>query len=1007
MRPSIVVSVFVAGLLAVGVLVGSQYLGGAEPPTVDWQTDQEILVATADPLDPAAAETGGAEAERQLLAAAELDAADGERTALLLRGRVVDRFQRAVPGASVWLDFGRGGPRDRGQQRRVPDPVTTDREGRFAFRGQTFRNLRVSLLVVHSSHAPTWFERNLGDVLAEMDLGDLLVADGGEMIGRVTDLDGNGVPGAEVRLQPENDNRMRFRREQDVLAAVVVDNNGYYRLAHVAAGSWRVAATAAHHQNGSSDTVSLGDEQRIEVADIRLGPGYELTGVVSDAQSVPIADAEVVARSRGEPGENGRGGRGGPGGGPGRGGPGFGGSEFRARTNAQGRFFLEHLPGTAIEITARKEGFLNFRQTDVDAKLGQPLFITLQDGLRITGVVTDAATGDQVTRFRVQADRIRGLPTGNGDANFDWAAAMQQMRDGSLDEAARQELRARMEGMRGQGGGPGGGGQRGGGGGRGDGQGGNGGPRRDRRMQDHPDGRFLEAGLQEGIYVVVVESNRHATWRSAELELRLGAPAPDLAVALDHGFAVRGLVLDTKGEPIVGAEVELRSVQDEAADGAAESNNNGNRGRRGGRGRGAEALRQAFQGGGAVASATTDRQGRFAIEHAAIGRYRVEASAKGHDQARSEPFALAADLAGVELRLGSLGRLEGKVLGASKEQLAEVRVVAAPIGESADLGAMFRGGGRPFAVVTADGHYRFDELKPGAYAVRAFTGTAMRELFTQFTSGEMLADVEVKAGETATIDVALTVSQAGSVQGSVLHNGAAASGFHVAVRRADDGTGNDNGGGGRRGGGGFGGRDFSATVDGQGQFRIADVPAGTYQLTVSGDRRSGTLHAETVVVIAQTATPVTISVTTATIEGTVTADDGTPATDLDGNVMLLPGATEMPADAADLRRNGSAFRARVQDGRFAIEMLPPGSYLAVLMVRGRDRSALQVVATIGQRSQVTIPVGKKAAVDAATDRSGGGGGGGGPAGGGRRAGNGGGGSGDTAEAPTRRGRRGQ
>ena len=57
--------------------------------------------------------------------------------------------------------------------------------------------------------------------------------------------------------------------------------------------------------------------------------------------------------------------------------------------------------------------------------------------------------------------------------------------------------------------------------------------------------------------------------------------------------------------------------------------------------------------------------------------------------------------------------------------------------------------------------------------------------------------------------------------------------------------------------------------------------------------------------------------------------------------------------------DNGAFRARVQDGRFSIDMLPPGSYLAVLNIRGRERTSMQVVAAIGQRSSVTVPLGKK------------------------------------------------
>ena len=99
---------------------------------------------------------------------------------------------------------------------------------------------------------------------------------------------------------------------------------------------------------------------------------------------------------------------------------------------------------------------------------------------------------------------------------------------------------------------------------------------------------------------------------------------------------------------------------------------------------------------------------------------------------------------------------------------------------------------------------------------------------------------------------------------------------------------------------------------------------------------------------------------------TVTTTDNIAPADLDGQVMLLAGATEIPNDIADQRRNGNTLRARVQDGAFAFEMVPPGNYLAVLSIRGRERSTTQVTATIGQRVKIAMPVGAAAAAPAGT-----------------------------------------
>lgn len=88
----------------------------------------------------------------------------------------------------------------------------------------------------------------------------------------------------------------------------------------------------------------------------------------------------------------------------------------------------------------------------------------------------------------------------------------------------------------------------------------------------------------------------------------------------------------------------------------------------------------------------------------------------------------------------------------------------------------------------------------------------------------------------------------------------------------------------------------------------------------------------------------------------MTVADGTAPADLDGQVVLLPGATEMPQDGASLR-NGNGLRARVQDGKFAIEQVPAGPYLAVLSIRGRTRTSVPVQAVLGQKASVAIPLG--------------------------------------------------
>lgn len=961
-------ALFAGLLLAAGALVLPSLIGANDVPLVRWEASEEIAIeAQGDQTEQALAEALGADGRREQVEAAD-DLGAEQRSELLLRGRVVNRFRAPVADAKVWLDFGRGSQRGRGRDRRVPEPVQTDSDGRFAFQGQTFRNLRVNLLVVHGKHAPTQFERNLGEVGSELDLGELAMNDGGELLGRVVDMSGNGIPFADVKLQPDGDNWMRFQRDRDdLLKGLQTDANGYFLFVHVANGEWRVAAGAKNHENGTSEQVEAAENQRAEVPDIVLGPGFEISGLVSDQLGKPIADAEVVARPRNQSNQNGRGGRGGRGpGGPGAAGAfGGGGSEQTTRTDKDGRFFFERLPDALLDISARKQGYLPASANELDPEQVQPVYMTLEDGLAIRGVVTDALDAKPVTRYSITAQWIRPLPE-TGQAQADMRNLMAQLRDETLDEATRAQVRTRVEAMRQQIQAERGDGPQNARGGRGN---------RDNRAERHPDGRFAETGLAEGVYAVSIDSDAHAIYRSAEIELRNGIAAPELQIALERGFVVSGLVQDHAGKPIANARVRLERPAEPSNDPAAPATEQGaqnGRGGRGNRGNGGD-LRARFAAwqNGPLPSAETDAKGVFQIEHAPSGSFVVRASANAHEDAETKPFVLASDTKDVLLALQRRGSLSGRILGATKAELDQVRVVAVPTGDGADVGAMFRGG-NPFASVSSDGTYAFEGLRAGSYAVRAFLGSSMRDLMGQYQRGELLADVSIVDGEAATLDVTILPPQTGIVRGSVLHNGTPADGFTVTLQLvAEDGANEaPSPFGGRGGRGGMGMRTtMTGRVDSQGRFSIDEVQKGSYTLSVSADRRSSAVHKESIVVVPQGTVDVTIQVATSSIEGSVEATDGTTPADISGAIALLPGATEMPADFSIGGRGGQGggpgagnasqamLRARIANGKFAFAHVPPGNYLAVVTVRGRIRTSAQVTATLGQKGQAVVPLG--------------------------------------------------
>lgn len=1019
-------------LLGIGAIVVPQLFGEDAPPTVHWAKHEDLEVVEAD-ANPEATNIGETALERS---AVELGpdsalADDGERVDARLRGRVVDKFGKPIPDAKVWLDFGRGGrggPQSR--QRRVPDPVITDGEGRFAFEGQTFRRLRVTLQVAHRSHAPGLFNQDFDSIGTQVDLGDLVLKSGGEVIGRVVDLDGNGIAGTVLQLQPDNQNPLRIMRNlENLLASFSTDNNGYYRQPFVGPGVWTLTATAKMHTEGRSSTFTVEEDQQTQVEDIRLGPGYELSGYVRDPQGKGIAKANVTAQaqSRGNGPAN-------PGPGGGRGAwRGFG-RDHNTQTDEQGHFFLEHLPAGPLGVEVDADGYLNLSVQDVDPKLGQPLQLTMAEGLRITGHVVES-DGAAVSVYAVRATWVRGLPA-PGTENIDIADLMTKMRDGNLDEATRTQLRAQFDSLRNQfgnqrrnrgpdngppdgGGGPGGGFSRDLG-----------------KPERHRDGLFVLTGLQEGVYQVQVQSADHARYRSADVEVRAGAMAPDLTVTLDAGVFVAGSVVDDTGAPVANAQVELRPNTGNDPT-TRRRGQNGNQDANGQpdwqtMGRNFLAQMQAEQG---TLEARTDKEGTFVIKHVARGSYRLRAQARGFADANSDPFDLAADTSGFELKVGSLGSIAGRVSGLAGEELAQARVAAIPVGGGqGGLGAMFGrgrgpggggpgGGGDPFRRVqlAGDGTYRIDELVPGDYIVRCWLGSPqdiLRELMPQMFSGQLPADVTVRAKDVARFDLAVTRPQIGTVAGTVLENGKAASNRQVELVKLDD-AGNPNGGSGNQGGfGGPGGRgrmfggQQQASVTSAGRFQIESVPSGTYQLRVRGDGRRALFETTVQVVTGVTTEVPTIAIFTQSVKGTIFTEDGSAVSDLRGMASLqLDTGAGATADN-DGRRDGSAIGGAVRNGAFTIDAVPAGNYVLTVTCRGREPVTMPLAVQQGVQAEVRVAAGKVQPTDAnggaggaATGngpRTGGGptgnGGNGGPGGrqggrGGRRGGNGGGGSG--------------
>ncbi|HEX5051488.1 MAG TPA: carboxypeptidase regulatory-like domain-containing protein [Planctomycetota bacterium] len=824
--------------------------------------------------DPATGPVVRAESTRDAASSSAREPSESIR----VRGRVVDRYAAAVAGANVFLEFAPGAvPRAGfGRLGRGSEPAVSAADGTFEFVSPRPTRLRVVLRVAHRDFVPARFDRDLDDTATGTQVGDLVLEAGGEVLGRVTGLDGAPIPDAEVRLQPALADPAREWRPADAPPVELhTDRTGQFRFVHVAAGQCVVMATAARHQQGQSPPFAVEPERLAELQDIRLATGFELAGVVVDAHRDHIVHADVLLRAA-------RGGR-----------------TFRTFSDGDGRFTIDHLPGTACDLTIDAPGYLRFERLGIEPpQQTAPLQVVLQDGLHLAGVVTDLATGAPVTEFGVDAHRLRGSsdPAGAGIAR--------DQRPGALASTALFGSSIGKE-------------------------------------AEHADGRFEVTGLQEGIYVVVVRSRQHQPWHSPEIELRAGIAAAEVQVALARGRSVRGAVVDGEGRPLAQARVELRKVDP----GPAASVD------------GAPNIFRTLMGSGLpVGDSRTDPEGRFLIEHAAPGHYRVIASAAHHDTRSSEPFDVDGDVDGMLLRLGALGGLEGRVLGLREAEATGARVLAVPAG---GLGETSIGHGARLVVeVAADGRYHFEQLAAGGYRVRAFIGSPT-ELFAELLrppgGNGPAADVVVHEGATATLDVEIERIAAGSVSGTVTDNTAPAAGYRITLTRADRA---DSRNGARWVG--FAGDELTAITDPAGGYALPRVPAGPYEVQVRGAAgRAIVLAAQQVTIVADRATSLDLHLVTSRIRGRILASDAADPTTLQGQVTFLPGVGEYPAEFTVWRRDRAYATVAVHDGSFTSEALAPGQYLVVLEVAGRRRATRSVTVAPGQDLEIELVAGDR------------------------------------------------
>jgi protocatechuate 3,4-dioxygenase beta subunit len=196
------------------------------------------------------------------------------------------------------------------------------------------------------------------------------------LAGKVTDIDGKPIRGAQVRMidkstqSPANSERTNadgcftFSNAEDSAASCMVLAKGF-----------------------APEIVTI-DPRRGESIVVKLAPARPIRGKVIDARGMPVAGAGVyVSQWRGQ----------------------YGLLNWSTQTDKDGCFVWSDAPADGATFDIYKEGYMRQSNTALVPSDTEQL-ITLGDPLRVTGRVLDADTGKPVEGVRI----IRGIDWGRG-----------------------------------------------------------------------------------------------------------------------------------------------------------------------------------------------------------------------------------------------------------------------------------------------------------------------------------------------------------------------------------------------------------------------------------------------------------------------------------------------------------------------------------------------------------------------------------------------------------------
>lgn len=478
-------------------------------------------------------------------------------------------------------------------------------------------------------------------------------------------------------------------------------------------------------------------------------------------------------------------------------------------------------------------------------------------------------------------------------------------------------------------------------------------------------GIFVVGPLPWGEFRLSADAARHVDSRTSRIEPNQDGFVADQHITLQRAAQLGGVVRDTTGAPVAGAEV---SAFRSRGGGDAEPQRERGRESRGRRGRGGEGGRT--RGGRTENTTKTNKQGEFMLTELEPGAVRIQVEHDDFLDAIRDPV----DPRGtpwIEIGLDPALSAFGVVVDVRTGQPVETYGIAARVARAAESGRRLRGrGGEANELENAQREARDANTRQRVGGSGEFPGRTPRPSnhaggefeVTQLEPGDYVFDIDapgyvkVAAGAVSltsgkTGPLTFRVERGAVLTGKVLRrDGTPVAAADVQIHVADpntapastEGRGQRNGRSGRGGNrgrrGGFGGfrRPLArASTDREGVFRMPPLRPGPFELRVEADGMMDFENTNFVLGGSRPEHDITVTMMAGgVLHGVVLGYEAG-----DGGSLLFS------------HTDGSRHTTRVEaaSGEYQIEGLPAGGYFATLTGgRGGDGARRMIVQFLSQ-----------------------------------------------------------